>query len=325
MQKIVSMEVGGRTYSLETGRIAKQASGSVIIRHSDSVVLVTAVGAPKETPGRDFLPLYVEYREKSYAAGKIPGGFFNREGRPAERETLAARLIDRPLRPLFPDGYRKETQIIATVLSFDQQTETDILGITGASAALALSDIPFTTVISGVRGGRLEGRFVVYPTLAQLDESDMDVTVAGTDDSIVMVEGGCDEVSEEELLAALEFAHAEIRLLNGLQRRLVQECGGKEKKPFAPPDKPAGLETRVRAMTLDKIRDINRITVKLDRYGAMDKLTDDTVAALATEFADAEKHIRGAVHDVESEVLRKRILDEGVRADGRRPDEIRPI
>jgi len=325
MQKIVSMEVGGRPFSLETGRIAKQANGAVVVRYGDSMVLVTAVSAPKETPGRDFLPLYVEYREKAYAAGKIPGGFFKREGRPAERETLAARLTDRPLRPLFPEGYRKETQIIATVLSFDRENETDMLAINGASAALLLSDIPFAGVVSGVRVGRVDGRFIVNPTLSQMDDSDMDVTVAGTDDSIVMVEGSCDQASEDELIAALEFAHAEIRALNGLQRKLAAEFGAKEKKSFTPPAKPEGLEQRVRAMTFDRIRDINRITVKLERYGAMDALTDETVATLLADYPDAERAIRGAIHDVESEVLRKRILDEGVRADGRRPDEIRPI
>jgi polyribonucleotide nucleotidyltransferase len=319
------MEVGGRTFSLETGRIAKQANGAVVVRYGDSMVLVTAVSAPKETPGRDFLPLYVEYREKAYAAGKIPGGFFKREGRPQERETLAARLTDRPLRPLFPEGYRKETQIIATVLSFDQENETDILAITGASAALALSDIPFATVISGARVGRINGRFVVNPTLSQMDDSDMDVTVAATDDSIVMVEGSCDEVSEEELIAALDFAHAEIRLLNGLQRKLATEFGAKEKRAFTPPAKPEGLVERVRTMAFDRIREINRISVKLERYGAMDQLNDEVAKALAADFPEAERAIRDAVHDVESEVLRKRILDEGVRADGRRPDEIRPI
>jgi polyribonucleotide nucleotidyltransferase len=325
MQKIVSMEVGGRPFSLETGRIAKQANGAVVVRYGDSVALVTAVSAPKETPGRDFLPLYVEYREKAYAAGKIPGGFFKREGRPAERETLAARLTDRPLRPLFPDGYRKETQIIVTVLSFDRENETDLLGITGASAALLLSDIPFGGVVSGVRVGRIDGRLVCNPTLSQMDDSDMDVTVAGTDESIVMVEGSCDEASEEELVAALEFAHNEIRALNGLQRRLAAEFGAKDKRAFTPPAKPEGLEARVRSMTFDRIQEINRMTVKLERYGAMDKLNDDTVAALLPDYPDAERAIRGAVHDVESEVLRKRILDEGIRADGRRPDEIRPI
>jgi polyribonucleotide nucleotidyltransferase len=229
------------------------------------------------------------------------------------------------LRPLFPEGYRKETQIIATVLSFDQENDTDILGITGASAALALSDIPFSTVISGVRVGRIGGRFVVNPTLTQLDESDMDVTVAATDDSIVMVEGGCDEVSEGDLIAALEFAHAEIRLLNGLQRKLVTEFGAKEKRVFTPPARPEGLDAKVRSATHDRIRDINRISVKLERYGAMDRLTDETVAALLPEYPEAERAIRDSVHEVESEVLRKRILDEGVRSDGRRPDEIRPI
>jgi polyribonucleotide nucleotidyltransferase len=325
MQKTVSMEVGGRTFSLETGRIAKQADGAVLVRYGDSVILVTAVGAPKEDPNRDFLPLYVEYREKAYAAGKIPGGFFKREGRPHERETLSARLIDRPLRPLFPDGYRRETQIIATVLSYDQENETDVMGITGASAALAASDIPFTTILSGVRVGRINGRFVVNPMLAQLEESDMDVTVAGTDDNLVMVEGGCDEVSEDELVAALDFAHAEIRQLNALQRRLVQEVGAKSKKPFAPPAKPADLEKRVRAVAYDRIREVSQIRVKLERYGAMDALTEAVVQELASEFPEAEKHLKATVHDLESEVMRKQILDQGVRADGRRPDAIRPI
>jgi len=176
----------------------------------------------KADPNKGFLPLLVEYREKSYAAGKIPGGFFKREGRPHERETLSARQIDRPLRPLFPEGFRNDVQIIASVLSFDQENETDILGIVGASAAMGLSEIPFEHVVSAVRVGRVGGQFVVNPTVEQIEESDMDVVVAGTDSSIVMVEGGCDEVSEADLVDALEFAHAEIKLLNGLQRRLEQ-------------------------------------------------------------------------------------------------------
>ncbi len=325
MQKNVSMEVGGRTFSLETGRIAKQANGAVIVRYGDSMILVTAVSAAKETPGKDFLPLYVEYREKAYAAGKIPGGFFKREGRPAEREILAARLTDRPLRPLFPEGYRKETQIIATVMSFDHENDTDIMALTGASAALALSDIPFTAVLSSVRVGRIDGRFVINPTLSQIDESDMDVTVTGTDDSIMMVEGGCDEVTEQDLLQALEFAHVEIRKLNDLQRRLVQEFGAKEKKAFVPPVRPEGLAQKTRDLAFDRIRDINKIQIKLERYGAMDKITDETVQKLLVDYPESERAIRDAVHAVESEVLRKRILEEGVRADGRRPDEIRPI
>jgi len=325
MQKNVSMEVGGRTFSLETGRIAKQANGSVLVRYGDSVILVTAVGAPEEDPARDYLPLYVEYREKSYAAGKIPGGFFKREGRPHEKETLSARLIDRPLRPLFPKGYRRETQVIATVLSFDQQNDTGILGITGASAALALSDIPFHSIVSAVRIGRLMGSLIVNPTLAQLDESDMDVTVAGTDDNIVMVEGGCREVSEDDLVAVLEFAHSEIRLLNGLQRRLVQEYGAKAKKPFTPPVEPEGLRERARALALDRIRGLAGIRTKLERYEAAARLADEVVQALLPDFPAGEKHIRQILEELESDDMRRLILEQGVRADGRRPDAIRPI
>jgi polyribonucleotide nucleotidyltransferase len=325
MQKIVSMEVGGRTFSLETGRIAKQASGAVIVRYGDSLILVTAVGSAKADPNRDFLPLYVEYREKAYAAGKIPGGFFKREGRPQEKETLASRLIDRPLRPLFPDGYRKETQIIGTVMSFDLENETDILGITGASAALALSDIPFTSIVSAVRVGRINGRLVVNPLLSQLGDSDMDVTVAGTDDNIVMVEGGCDEVSEEDLAAALDFAHAEVRLLNSLQRRLVQEVGAKTKRPFEPAARPAGLESRVRELAHDRLVEIGNIRQKLERYAAVDDLTNAVAKALLPEFPESERQIRAAVVDLESDMMRRQIVERGIRADGRRPDEIRQI
>jgi len=325
MQNIVSMEVGGRTLSLETGRVAKQADGAVLVRYGDSVILVTAVASRKADPNRDFLPLYVEYREKAYAAGKIPGGFFKREGRPHEKETLSARLIDRPLRPLFPEGYRCETQVIATVLSYDQENETDVMGIIGASTALAVSDIPCTNIVSAVRIGRVGDRLVVNPTRSQVEESDMDVTVAGTDDNLVMVEGGCQEVSEDDLVAALDFAHAEIRLLNGLQRRLVQEMGGKTKRAFEPPARPAGLDARVRELAMARIRDIGDIRIKLERYAAMDRLTEEVMAALQEDFPEADKHIRAAVHDLESEIMRRQILEKGVRADGRRPDEIRAI
>jgi polyribonucleotide nucleotidyltransferase len=325
MQRIVSMEVGGRTFSLETGRVAKQADGAVLVRYGDSVILVTVVSNPKPDPNRDFLPLYVEYREKAYAAGKIPGGFFKREGRPHEKETLAARLIDRPLRPLFPDGYRNETQIIAYVFSYDQENETDVLGITGASAALAISPVPFSSIVSAVRVGRIGGRLVVNPTLSQLEESDMDVTVAGTDDNIVMVEGGCSEVVEADLAAALEFAHAEIRLLNGLQRRLVEEVAAKPKRSFTPPAKPAGLEARVRELALERIRQVGQIRLKLERYAAMEQLADEVVEKLLPEFPEAERALRDTITDIESEVMRRQILEQGIRADGRRPDEIRPI
>jgi len=325
MQKIVTAEVGGRTFSIETGRMAKQAGGAVVVRFGDSVILVTAVMEPKADPAKSWLPLMVEYREKSYAAGKIPGGFFKREGRPHEGETLSARLIDRPLRPLFPDGFSNDIQIIATVLSFDQDNETDVLGITGASTALGLSEIPFPHVVSGVRVGRMGGQFVINPTVQQMDESDMDVTVAGTDESIVMVEGGCKEVSEAALVDALEFAHHEIRRLNGLQRQLFEAVGPRPKATFTPKEKPAGLEARVQQLALGRLREINRIRAKLERYSAVDQLKDEVATTLATDFPEAEGAIRAAVEAVEQREMRRAVLEDGVRADGRGPKDIRQI
>jgi polyribonucleotide nucleotidyltransferase len=325
MQKIVSMEVGGRTFSIETGRIARQASGAALVRYGDSVILVTAVWNPKADPSRGYLPLFVEYREKSYAAGKIPGGFFKREGRPHEKETLSARLIDRPLRPLFPDGLRNEVQIIATVLSYDQENETDIMGLTGASAALALSDAPFNSIVSAIRVGRVGGSFLLNPTADQMEESDMDVTVAGTDDNIVMVEGGCKEVSEADLVSALEYAHAEIKLLNNLQRRLVEQVGAKTKATFEPTPPPEGLQERVQGLALDRIRQVNQIREKLERYAAVGRLKEEITEQLLPEYPEQEKTIRAAVGEVEKNEMRRLVLEEGVRADGRRPDEIRPI
>src|SRR2546423_7988851 len=197
------ISIGGKTLSFETGKLAKQAGGSVIVRYGDSVVLVTACRAASERQGIDFLPLTVDYREYTYASGRIPGGFFKREGKPAEKEVLTSRVIDRPTRPLFPSGWRHETQIIALVLSADQENDTDVLAITGASAALALSDIPVQKTIAGVRIGLLDGQYVVNPTFEQRKQSRLDLIVAGSSDAIVMVEAGAKEVSEEQVVQAL--------------------------------------------------------------------------------------------------------------------------
>ena len=325
MQKTVSADLGGRTISIETGRIAKQASGAVVVRHGDSVILVTAVWNPKVDPSRGWLPLFVDYREKAYAAGKIPGGFFKREGRPGEAETLNSRLIDRPLRPLFPDGYLHETQIMATVLSFDKENSTDVLGLTGASAALALSDIPFTTLVSAVRVGRVNGQLVVNPTLVQMAESDMDVTVAGSDDFILMVEGGCDEVVEADMIGALDFAHIEIKKLNELQRQLVAQAG-KTKAVYQVPEINVKLRDRVTEVTLPELRKINDAGMeKLQRYAAVAALANNVAAQLATEFPEQEGALKSAVESVEKKEMRRVIVEKHQRADGRRPDEIRPI
>ena len=205
--KQVSTEIGGRTLSLESGRLARQAHGSVLVQFGETVVLCTVVVSKKEVD-KDFLPLFVEYREKSYAAGKIPGGFFKREGRPTEKEILSSRIIDRSCRPLFPEGYANETQIIATVVSFDQENDTDVLALTGASAALQVSDVPFSGPIAGVRVGRVGGKLVANPTLAQRAEADLDLVMAASEDAIVMVEGGAKEVSEPEMVEALLFGQA---------------------------------------------------------------------------------------------------------------------
>src|SRR5215510_12319332 len=209
MPESVSLELGGRTYSIEVGKVAKQASGATWVQYGETVVLNAAV-ASKDPIDKDFFPLSVEYREKTYAAGRIPGGFFKREGRPTEKEILSSRLIDRPLRPLFPDGYRNEIQIMTTVLSSDQANDSDILGITGASAALMVSDIPFPDPVSAVRVGQIDGKLVLNPTFQELEESALDLVIAATDENIVMVEAGAREVSESTVVEALEFAHQAI-------------------------------------------------------------------------------------------------------------------
>src|SRR5947208_1306798 len=222
------LTIGQETLRLETGKLAKQAGGSVIVRYGDSVVLVTACRAANPRDGIDFLPLTVDYREYTYASGRIPGGFFKREGKPAEKEVLTSRVIDRPIRPLFPSGWRYETQIIALVLSADAENDTDVLAITGASAALALSEIPFQKTIAGVRVGLVDGGYVINPTFEQRKQSKLDLMVAGSQDGLVMVEAGAKEVSEEQVVEALEAAHAAIRRIVATIDDLAREAGKKK-------------------------------------------------------------------------------------------------
>ena len=222
------LTISNKTLSFETGKLAKQAGGSVIVRYGDSVVLVTACRAAKPREGIDFLPLTVDYREYTYASGRIPGGFFKREGKPAEKEVLTSRCIDRPIRPLFPSGWRYETQIIALVLSADQENDTDVLAITGASAALALSEIPFEKTIAGVRIGLVDGKYIVNPTFKQRKESKLDLIVAGSNDGLVMVEAGAKEVTEEQVVEALETAHAAIKQIVAAIDDLAKEAGKKK-------------------------------------------------------------------------------------------------
>jgi polyribonucleotide nucleotidyltransferase len=323
MPESVSLDLGGRTFSIEVGKVAKQASGSAWVRYGDTVVLVAVVGS-KYPIDKDFFPLSVEYREKTYAAGKIPGGFFKREGRPTEKEILSSRLIDRPLRPLFPDGFRNEIQISATVVSSDQANDSDVLGITGASAALMVSDIPFPEPVSGVRVGLVEDKLVLNPTFQELEGSALDMVVAGTDSSIVMVEGGAREVPEAKVVEALQFAHKHIIELNKIQHELKKRIG-KPKREFAVPKKDAALEAAVDKAFGDRIRRANEIQTKEERQEELDRVKEEALAKFQESHPDMGKQIAGMLEHLESQDLRRRILKDHKRADGRAPDDIRAI
>jgi polyribonucleotide nucleotidyltransferase len=323
-QRIVKLELNGVEYSLETGRMAKQANGSVIVRQGDTMALVS-ITCDTKTTDRDFLPLFVEYRQKTYAAGKIPGGFFKREGRPSEREVLSCRLIDRPLRPIFPKTWRYETQVVAFIISADPDFNADVLSITGASAALNLSDVPFAAFVSGVRVGEVDGEFIANPSFTQLEESTMDLVVAGTDEMVGMIEGECKEISEERLLDAIDFAHGHIRRLNALQRQLVELAGAKPKRPFEPPAEDVELLGRVESLVRDDLQAAVRVHEKMARQDAVAALAEK----VATQFVDGDGAPQAgafeAFEKLEKKYLRAMILDEKRRADGRDLTTVRPI
>ncbi len=324
--KSVSTDVNGAKFSIETGRVAKQADGSVMIRHGDTVALVTAV-ASKKVSDRDFLPLFVEYRERTYAAGKIPGGFFKRESRPADRETLACRGIDRPLRPLFPKHFRSEIQIASHIISADGENNADVMSITGASAAMALSDIPFHHIVSGVRVGLVEGKLVINPTFEQVDDSLLDLVVAGTDDMISMIEGSCEEISESELLDAIDFAHGHIRTLNNLQRELVEMVGAPTKREVPEPAVDEALVARVNEIAGDKMREAVAVVKKHDRQEAVEATKQAAIDELVNSDNEAEVGpvVKSLLKDLEKQSMRRRIIDHGVRADGRGLSDVREI
>jgi polyribonucleotide nucleotidyltransferase len=318
-------DLEGKNLYFETGRMAKQADGAVLVGINSTVVLVTAVSSKDRQSELDFFPLSVEYREKFYAAGKIPGGFFKREGRPGEKETLGARMIDRPIRPLFPDGFRYEVQVACSVLSSDQQLPSDILGITGASLALALSDIPFDTILSGVRVGMKEGRFIANPTFAELDEGSLEIAVAGSDDAIIMVEGGAKELPESVMLDALEFAHGQIKKINAMQREFLAACSPKPKRTFKAMEIDKDLEARLRSEYLAEVDRRCRIREKLPRQFALAELLTDAVAKHGEAFPDSEKQFKRIMEGMEREVVRKMIITEKIRCDGRGSADLRPI
>ena len=319
------IEIGGRLFSIETGRFAKQANGSAMVRYGDTMVLVTAVASPEAKPDQDFFPLQVEYREKTSAAGKFPGGYIKREGRPTEKEILSSRLIDRPIRPLFPGDFKNETQVIAFVLSHDGENDADVLAAVGASAALTISDIPFECPMGEVRVGRLNGSFIVNPTFQQLKDCDIDLVVGGTADSLMMVEGESKQVSESELLEALKFAHEEIKKIVQIQNELRSEVG-KPKMVILQSPVDESLKKDVYDLAYDKLKQIvYSILAKEERSQKNNDLTSTVKTTLAEKYPEQEKVIDELLHDLEKEFMRERILKEGIRLDGRSTKQIRPI
>ncbi len=320
----VEIEVGGKTLRLETGKMAKQADGAVLASYADTVVLATAVSAKTLKPQTDFLPLTVNYQEKTYAAGKIPGGYFRREGAPSEKEVLTSRLIDRPIRPLFPEGYHYETQVIASVLSVDYTLSSDVVGMTASSAALAISDIPVGGPLAGVKIGRSDGKLIVNPDLKTMEGSDLNLIVAGTADAVMMVEAGAHGLSEATMIEAIELAHTEIKKIVA---KIVELQGltGREKRQFEVDSVDAELESQVRALVAEPIRKAIFIPNKAERQAQLDQIREDAVQKLAEEDEDRGQQVKTIYHNLEYSEVRNMILDGKVRADGRGPADIRPI
>ncbi len=324
MEILLEADVGGKTLSIQTGKVAKQASGSVVVKYGDSTVLVTAVSSNDER-NVGFLPLSVEYQEKIYAAGRIPGNYFRREiGRPSEKETLTARLIDRPIRPLFPKYYNFETQIIATVLAMDQENDADVMAMVGASAALTISDIPFAGPIACVRVGRIQGELKINPTIDECVEADINIIVAGSKTGVVMVEGGGNVVSEKEMLDAIFFGHQGLQPLIDLQEKMRETCG-KRKRVFTPPEVDEALVTVVHEAARGKIRKALSIPDKMPRYDAMRQVKKDLMESLGEDYADRGEEISKIFSDLKKSISRDIILKEKSRIDNRKFDEIRPI
>ncbi len=326
MATLIERKFAGRTLILESGRMARQADGAVLVQFGETAVLATVVIDDKPTK-LPFFPLTVEYREKSYAAGKIPGGFFKREGRPSEKEILSARQIDRSIRPLFPKDFMHEVQVVVYILSADQENDADVLGLMGASAALNMSKAPFPYPIAGVRVGRLDGQWVLNPSFQQLEFSDVDIVFAGSEDSIVMVEGGCLEITEDEFIEALEFAHEGIRELVAAQKELVGPLS-KPKMEWAPPKLNAELAERVSKAASLRVDEALNLPTKEERNAALAALRQDMASEVAEPFEeieDYEEQVDRVIDQIEYETLRTQIIEKGERVDGRTPDEIRPI
>jgi polyribonucleotide nucleotidyltransferase len=319
------IQLGGNILSIETGRLAKQADGAVVVRYGDTVVLVTAVAAKKPREGADFLPLTVDYRENTYAAGKIPGGFFRREGRPNEKEVLTSRVIDRPLRPLFPSTWRYETQVIGLVLSSDQSNDSDVLALTGASFALGISDIPFETPIAAVRVGlTTEGEYLINPTFEELEESRLNLVVAGSEEAVVMVEAGAHEVSESEMLDGIYQGHEAVRKIIAVQKELIREIGPKRRE-IPVEAEPAGLREQLASQWKEPLADAMRIRGKMESYAKVDELKKAMLDAFDEDETDKQAFAKRFWHDLQDTILREEVMNQGHRLDGRRFDEIRHV
>lgn len=319
-----TIEIGGKKLTVETGRMAKQADGAALISLNDTYVLVTVVASHQARENQDFFPLSVEYREKYYATGKIPGGFFKREARPSDKEILSSRLIDRPIRPLFPKGFMNETQVIANVLSMDKENDADVLAGFGSSVVLGLSDVPFEGIIATLRIARVNGEFIIFPTIKEVEESEIELVVSGSEDSIMMVEGEAREVSEEELQKAIETAHEAIKKLVAFQKEIFAEIKVAKREVVAV-ELPEGLEEKVTSMVKEDISTAIRIKEKKERRSAIDDVESRIIESLQEEYPESEDTIKNIIHDVEKELVRKMILDEKIRLDGRGPEDIRDI
>jgi len=324
MVTTVESEIGGKKIILETGLMAKQANGAVVVRYGDTVVLSTAVSSKVERANVDFLPLTVDYQEKAYAAGRIPGGFFKREGRQTEKEILTSRLIDRPIRPLFPDGYYFDTQIIASVLSIGDESSMDLMGMIASSSALAISDIPFRGPIGAVRIGLVDGKYIINPDHTELETTKLNLVVAGTADAIMMVEGGANELTEEQMLEALETAHREIKKIVALVNELAAKVG-KPKRPVKTVEIDKDLAGQVAALAMERLLTAIVIPDKMERQKTLDALLDEIKAKLKNEEPTRNLQISTIFFSLEKDEVRKIILEKNVRADGRKPDQIRPI
>ena len=318
------MNLSDKSLSIETGKLAKQANGAVLVRLGDTMILVAAAASKKPREGLNFFPLTVEYREKAYAAGKIPGGFFKREGKPSDKEVLSSRIIDRTIRPMFPDEFSNEVQVIANVLSSDKENDPDVLGILGASIALSISDIPFFTPIAAVRVGRISDQLIINPTYSEIEESDIEFIIAGSKDSITMVEGEAREISEDDMIDVLQFGHDVIKELISFQEEFISKCA-KPKMEIIALEVNNELIEEVKKSISGKVEEIVNIQEKGERSNALGELINKIEENLEEKYPECRKTVAAVISDVEKTLVRNMVLTEQRRLDGRKPDEIRPI